>query len=94
MNKEYLCVTLITISGVFQGKKMSARNRITLMLIVVIIVFVLCITPDAIMSTVFGFGYVEGSYLVKVALMFIIRKHIVRKIVLSRLFNILRKWTT
>ena len=48
-----------------KGKKMSARNRITLMLIIVIIVFVLCISPDAIMSTVFGFGYVEAGYLVK-----------------------------
>ena len=47
------------------GKKMSARNRITLMLIIVIIVFLICITPDAIMSTCFGFGYVDESYLVK-----------------------------
>ena len=41
------------------GKKMSARNRITLMLIVVIIVFIICIFPDAIMSTFFRYGYVE-----------------------------------
>lgn len=43
------------------GKKMSARNRITLMLIVVIVVFIICIFPDAIMSTFFRFGYVDGT---------------------------------
>ena len=47
------------------GKKMSSRNRITMMLIVVIVVFIICIFPDAIMSTFFGYGYIEGSYLVK-----------------------------
>jgi len=35
------------------------------MLIIVIVVFLVCITPDAIMSTVFGFGYVEANNLVK-----------------------------
>ena len=48
-----------------KGKKMSARNRITFTLIIVIIVFLICITPDAIMSTCFGFGYVDESDLVK-----------------------------
>jgi hypothetical protein len=48
-----------------KGKKMSARNRITLMLITVVIVFLICITPDAIMSTFFGFGYAEENNLVK-----------------------------
>nr|KAG5685876.1 hypothetical protein BaRGS_021538 [Batillaria attramentaria] len=42
-----------------KGKKLSSRNRITLMLIAVIVVFIVCITPDAIMSTFFGKGYVE-----------------------------------
>ena len=68
-----LCILIVVNACIIQslrkerikGKKMTARNRITLMLIVVIIVFVLCITPDAIMSTVFGFGYVEAGYLVK-----------------------------
>ena len=46
-------------------KKIPSKNRITFMLIVVIVVFVVCITPDAVMSTVFGFGYVEAGYLVK-----------------------------
>lgn len=45
--------------------KISGSNRITFMLIIVIVVFVVCITPDAIMSTVFGLGYVEASFLVK-----------------------------
>ncbi|XP_029638060.1 FMRFamide receptor-like [Octopus sinensis] len=47
------------------GKKLSSRNRITLMLIVVVIVFIICITPDAIMSTVFGFGYYDETNLVR-----------------------------
>ena len=47
------------------GKKMFARNRITLMLIVVIVVFIICIFPDAIMSTFFRFGYVDENNLVK-----------------------------
>lgn len=48
-----------------KGKKFSARNRITLMLIVIIFMFLVCITPDAIMSTFFGKGYVEEDSLVK-----------------------------
>ncbi len=68
-----LCV-LIVLNGLIihslrqervPGKKMSSRNRITMMLIVVIIVFIVCIFPDAIMSTVFNFGYVDESSLVK-----------------------------
>lgn len=47
------------------GKKLSSRNRITLMLIIVVIVFIICVTPDAIMSTVFGFGYYDESNLVR-----------------------------
>ena len=45
--------------------KISGSNRITVMLIVVIVVFVVCITPDAIMSTAFGYGYIDTNYLVK-----------------------------
>ena len=48
-----------------QGKKMTAKNWITFMLIVVILVFVVCVTPDAIITTIFDYGYVEASYLVK-----------------------------
>nr|WJJ60807.1 APGWamide receptor 1 [Aplysia californica] len=48
-----------------KGKKFSARNRITLMLIVIVFMFLVCITPDAIMSTFFGKGYVEEDHLVK-----------------------------
>lgn len=48
-----------------KGKKFSSRNRITLMLIAVVVVFIVCITPDAIMSTFFGKGYVEEDNLVK-----------------------------
>lgn len=47
------------------GNKMTQRHRITLMLVSVIVVFIVCVTPDAIMSTVFGFGYYEGNYLVR-----------------------------
>ncbi|CAG5119073.1 unnamed protein product [Candidula unifasciata] len=48
-----------------KGKKFTARNRITLMLIVIVFMFLICVTPDAIMSTVFGKGYVDENYLVK-----------------------------
>ena len=46
------------------GKKFTSRNRITLMLVAVVVVFIVCITPDAIMSF-FGKGYVEESYRIK-----------------------------
>lgn len=48
-----------------KGKKFSARNRITTMLVSIIFMFLVCITPDAIMSTFFGKGYVEEGNLVK-----------------------------
>ncbi|XP_060077344.1 nociceptin receptor-like [Ylistrum balloti] len=47
------------------GKKLSSRNRITLMLIVIILCFVVCIMPDAVMSLFFGFGYVDETNLVR-----------------------------
>ena len=46
-------------------KKSSARQRITFMLVTVIVVFLICITPDAAMSTFLRFGYHEESMLVK-----------------------------
>ena len=46
-------------------KKLASRQRITLMLISVVVVFLVCVTPDAIMSTFFGFGYYEANYLVR-----------------------------
>ncbi len=46
-------------------KKLSSRNRITLTLIAVIVVFLVCVTPDAVMSTFFGFGYTDADYLVR-----------------------------
>ena len=46
-------------------KKMTSRHRITLMLISVIVLFMVCVTPDAIMSTFFGFGYYDENFLVR-----------------------------
>ena len=46
-----------------KGKKMSSRNRITMMLLSVIFAFLICIFPDAIMSTFLGIGYADGDYL-------------------------------
>ena len=46
------------------NKRMASRNRITVMLIIVIIFFIVCITPDAIMSSRFGYHEAK-SYLVK-----------------------------
>ncbi|KAK3594471.1 hypothetical protein CHS0354_026933 [Potamilus streckersoni] len=47
------------------NKKLSSRNRVTFMLIMVIVVFLLGITPDAVLSTFLGFGYHEANLLVK-----------------------------
>ncbi|CAL1531229.1 unnamed protein product, partial [Lymnaea stagnalis] len=44
-------------------RRKNARHRVTIMMIVVILAFLICITPDAILSTVFGFGYHEAGYL-------------------------------
>jgi len=47
-------------------RTMSPRNRrVTLMLVAVIGLFIVCVTPDAIMSTVFGLGYYDEDYLVR-----------------------------
>ena len=48
-----------------RGGSMSPRNRrITIMLVAVIVVFIVCVTPDAILSTVFGFGYYDEVSLI------------------------------
>ncbi|XP_041372208.1 FMRFamide receptor-like [Gigantopelta aegis] len=47
------------------SRRNNSRHRVTIMMIMVIVVFMVCITPDAIMSTVFGFGYHEAGHLVK-----------------------------
>lgn len=47
------------------NKKFKSRNRITVMLVMVIVVFLIGITPDAIMSTFLGQGYHEANLLVK-----------------------------
>ncbi|KAI0209627.1 FMRFamide receptor, partial [Lamellibrachia satsuma] len=46
-------------------RRLTSRRRITVMLVSVIVVFVLCVTPDAIISTVYGFGYYEANYVVR-----------------------------
>jgi len=48
-----------------KGKSLTGRNRITLIMIIIIVVFLVCITPDAVMSMFFGFGYVEEDNIVK-----------------------------
>lgn len=46
------------------GRSKSVRtHRITIMLVFVILVFLVCITPDAVMSTFLGMGYHEEPYL-------------------------------
>ena len=47
------------------NKRNTARHRVTIMMIVVIMVFMICITPDAVMTTFFRYGYHEADYLVK-----------------------------
>ena len=47
-------------------RTMSPRNRrVTLMLVSVIGLFIVCVTPDAIMSTVFGLGYYDEDYFIR-----------------------------
>ncbi len=46
-------------------RKMTSRHRITMMLLSVIVVFLICVTPDAIISTFFGFGYYDANNLVR-----------------------------
>jgi len=47
-------------------RTMSPRNRrVTLMLVAVIGLFIVCVTPDAVMSTVFGLGYYDADYLAR-----------------------------
>lgn len=45
--------------------KTPKKHRITTMLVTVILVFLICITPDTIMSTFFGLGYSEENYLAR-----------------------------
>lgn len=49
----------------FDQRPLNCKNRVTVMLLAIIISFVVCITPDAIMSAVFGFGYTEAPYLIR-----------------------------
>ena len=46
-------------------RTLSAKQRVTLTLVSVIVLFVICVSPDAVLSTFFGFGYHEESYCVK-----------------------------
>ncbi|KAL3880892.1 hypothetical protein ACJMK2_033098 [Sinanodonta woodiana] len=48
-----------------KGKSLSGKTRITIMLVIVVIVFLVCITPDAVMSMFFGFGYIDETDHVK-----------------------------
>ncbi len=45
-------------------KKLSSRNRITVMLLSIVIVFVVCITPDTVMTFI-GLGYTDANYLAR-----------------------------
>ncbi|GAB1598384.1 FMRFamide receptor-like, partial [Argonauta hians] len=45
--------------------KNTRRYRISIMLVCVVLVFMVCISPDAIMSTILGFGYIEEDYLTR-----------------------------
>ena len=49
----------------YYQRPIACKNRVTVMLVAIIIAFLVCITPDAIMSTVFGFGYTEAPYLIR-----------------------------
>lgn len=61
----WIIMTLSRASKEYYQRPLACKNRVTVMLVAIIIAFLVCITPDAIMSTVFGFGYTEAPYLVK-----------------------------
>nr|KAG5690289.1 hypothetical protein BaRGS_035038 [Batillaria attramentaria] len=72
--KTVECVQADTLTTILQvelteirapTERNSSRHRVTVMMIIVILVFLVCITPDVIMSTVFGLGYTEANNLVK-----------------------------
>ena len=46
--------------------RQDSMQRVTCTLVSVIVVFVICVTPDAIIST-FGYGYVEENYQIRAA---------------------------
>lgn len=41
------------------------RQKVTFMLIIIIMKFLLCTTPDAVLSTFYGYGYTEDDYRVR-----------------------------
>ncbi|XP_064644056.1 FMRFamide receptor-like [Lineus longissimus] len=59
------CIIYALWQSRIKGKTMSSRNRISIMLIIVVFVFLICITPDAILSTFFKFGYYDANNLVR-----------------------------
>ncbi|CAH1774488.1 unnamed protein product [Owenia fusiformis] len=44
-------------------RRLSKNNRITTTLIFVVLMFTVCVTPDAIMSLFMGFGYLDATFL-------------------------------
>lgn len=57
--------TLSRASREYYRRPLACKNRVTVMLVAIIIAFLVCITPDAVMSAVFGFGYTEAPALVR-----------------------------
>ena len=58
------CVQALRHTQSTRRSTLYARNRVTFTLLSVIIVFVLCITPDTIMTFI-GLGYKDASYLAR-----------------------------
>ncbi|XP_011428314.3 sex peptide receptor-like [Magallana gigas] len=58
-------LNILIMCGIRKCRIGRKKHRITVMLIVVIIVFIICMIPDAIMSTFLGFGYHEEDYLAR-----------------------------
>lgn len=61
----WIIVTLSRSSREYYQRPLACKNRVTIMLIAVLITYLICITPDAIMSAFLGFGYRDGSYLIR-----------------------------
>ena len=61
----WIIMTLSKATKGYYQRPLACKNRVTVMLVAIIISFLVCITPDAIMSAGFGFGYTDAPYLIR-----------------------------
>lgn len=49
----------------YDKRPLACKTRVTVMLVAIIVAFLVCITPDAIISAAFGFGYNDAPLLIR-----------------------------